>query len=77
MDEASQELEKLIASQAFLLVSYQKISPDPLLVDPGIDQNSSLINPTLSQIESRESILDQPLVEKLVDLTPPSVNHTF
>jgi hypothetical protein len=42
-----------------------------------IDQNSSLVNPTLSESESHESILDQPLVEKMVDLTPPSVNRTF
>ena len=42
-----------------------------------IDQNSSLVNPTLSESESNESILDQPLVEKMVELTPPSVNRTF
>ena len=42
-----------------------------------INQKPSLVNLTLSEIESRESILDQPWVEKTVDLAPPSVNHTF
>ena len=32
---------------------------------------------SLSKSESREFILNQPLVEKLVDLTPPLVNRTF
>ena len=58
-------------------LAYRKLSSDPSLVDPVIDQNSSVVNPTLSKSESRESFLDQTLVEKLVDLTPPSVNYTF
>jgi len=73
MDEASKELENLAASQPHLPASYRKLSPDPLL----IDQKSCLVNPTLSKSESREFILDQSLVEKMVDLAPPSVNRTF
>ena len=42
-----------------------------------INQKPSLVNPTLSESESYESILDQPLVEKMVDLAPPSVNRNF
>ena len=77
MDEASKELENLIASQPHLLVGYQNISPNPSLVDPVIDQKSSLVNPTLSESDSCESALDQPLVEKPVDLAPPLFNRTF
>ena len=40
-----------------------------------IDQKSSLVNPTLFESESHGSILDQPLVEKMVDLVLPSVNR--
>ena len=42
-----------------------------------IDQKPSFVNPALSEIESRESILDEPLVYEMVDLAPPLVNHTF
>jgi len=77
MDEASKELEKCTASQPHLLVNYQKLSPHPFLVDQVIGQNHSLFNPVLSKSESRESFLDQILVEKIVDFTPPSVNHAF
>lgn len=48
MDEASKELENLTASQPSLPTGYRKCSPYPLLVDPVIDQNSYLVNPTLS-----------------------------
>ena len=77
MDEDSKYLENPIASQPHPLTRYRKISSDPLLVDPMINQNSYLVNPTLSEREPHESILGQSLVEKMVDLNPPSVNHTF
>ena len=77
MDESSKELENLTTSQPHLLAGYWKLSPDPSLVDLVIDQNSPFLNPTLSENESCESVLNQPLVEKTVDLTPPLVNYTF
>ena len=42
-----------------------------------IDQKSSVVNPILSESESHEFVLDQSLAEKLVNLTLPSVHHTF
>lgn len=77
MDETSKELEKLTTSQPHLPARYWKLSPDPSLVDQVIDQKPSLVNPNLSENECHESLLDQPLVDKMVDLAPPSVNCTF
>lgn len=77
LDEASKELENLTTSQPCLSVGYQKISHDPPLVDLVIDQKPSLVNPALFESESRESILNQPLVEKTIDLAPPLVKCTF
>jgi len=77
MDEASKELENLTDSQPRLPAGYLKLSPNPLLVDQGIDQNPYLINPTLSESESRESVLDQLLFKKMVDLVPLLVNCAF
>lgn len=76
-DEASKELENLIASPPRLPVGYRNFSPYPSLLDPLIDQKASLVNPTLSESEFCESILDQRLGVKLVDLNPPSINCTF
>lgn len=75
LDETSKELENFTASEPHLLAGYQNISHDPSLVDLVIDQKSSLVNPTLSKSESREFVLDHPLVEKTVAFTVPSVNH--
>ena len=60
LDEASKELENLIASQPHLLIGYQKLSLDPSPVDQVIDQNPYLVNPALSESESCESVLVQP-----------------
>jgi len=76
-DEASKMLENLTISQPQLLASYDKISPNPPLVDEENDHNRSLVNPTLSKHESHESVRNQPLVEKMVDLIPPSFDCTF
>jgi len=62
LDEAYKELENLTASQPCLPVDYQKLSLDPSLVDQLIDQKPYLVNATLSESESRESIPNQPLV---------------
>jgi len=56
MAEAAKELDKLTASQPRLLAGYQKLCPDISLFYPAIDQQSSLVNPTLYESESRESI---------------------
>lgn len=77
MDEDSKELENLTISQPNLPTRYRKLSRDPLLVDPMFDRKSSLVNPTLSKSESCKFVLEQPLFEKPVDLTPTSVNHTY
>lgn len=68
LDEASKELENIITSLPHFLASYQKLSPDPLLVDQVIDQKSSLFNPTLFESGPHESIINQPLVEKMVEI---------
>ena len=77
MDESSKGLENLTLSQLRLLTGYRKLSPNPSLVDPIIDQKLSLVNPALPESESCGFVLDQPLVEKPVDPAPPSVNRTF
>jgi len=77
MDEASKFLDNLTASQPHLLTGYQKLSLDPPLVDQVIDQNSSLVNPTLSKSESRESISNQPLVKKMVHSIPLSFDRVY
>ena len=77
MDEASKVLEKLTISQPHLPVGYQNISPNPPLVDEVIDQNTNPVNPTLSERESHETVPIQPLVENMVESTPPSIDHTF
>jgi len=64
MDEGSKELENLTSSQPCLSVGYQKLSPNPSLVDQVVGQKPSLVNPTLYESESHEVVLDQPLVEK-------------
>jgi len=64
MDEASNMLDILITSQPRLPNGYQNISLDPPLVDQVIYQNSSMVNTTLSESESHESVSNQPLVEK-------------
>lgn len=76
-DEASKVLENLVGSQPRLPTRYWKLSPNPSLLDRVINQNSSLVKPALSQSESHESILNQLLVDKMVGLTPPLINHTF
>ena len=63
MDEASKELKNLKVSQARLLTCYRNISPDPSLIEPTINQKSSLVNPDLFESESRESVLNQWMVE--------------
>ena len=75
IDEASKWLENITASQPRLLTTYRKLSPDPSLIDPMIDQKSYLVNPALFESESRESVLDQPLVEENVGLVSPQVVH--
>lgn len=77
MDEASKVLENLLVSRPRLPDSYKKFSPNRPLVDEAIDQNPSPINPNLSECEFHESIPDQPLVEKMVNSIPPSVDRTF
>jgi len=77
MDEASKVLENLTTSKPCLLVVYRKLSPNPPLVDEVLDHNMNLVNPTLSKCESHESVPDQPLVEKMVDLIPPLVDCNF
>ena len=72
MEKASKVLENLITSQPRLLVGYHKLFPNPPLVDGVIDQNLNPINPTLYERESYESIPNQPLVEKMIDLIQPS-----
>jgi len=71
MDESSKLFENLTTYQPCLLANYQKISPNPPLVDEVINQNLSPVNPTLSEHESHEFVPNQLLVEKMVDLTPP------
>ena len=75
MDDASKVLENIPASEPWILVGYQKFSPNRPLVDEVIDQNPSPFNPTLSECESHESIPYHPLVEKMVDLILLSVDH--
>lgn len=77
MDEASKVLEKLTSCQPRLLTSYQNISPNPPLVDEFIDANMNLINPTLSEHGSHEFVPNHPLVEKMVDPIPSSVDCNF
>ena len=77
MDEDSKVLENLTASQPRLPTSYHKLSSNPPLVDEVIDQNSSHVNPTLSECESHEFIPNQSQVKKTVDSISPLVNHTF
>lgn len=77
MNEASKVLDNLKTSQSCLPTSYRKLSHDPSLADQVIDQNSSLVNPTLSECKSCEPIPDQQLVDKMVDSIPPSVHCIF
>lgn len=77
MDEASKLFGNLTISQPQLLTGYKKLSPNPPLLVEVIDQNLSPFNPTLCKLESREFFLDQPLVNKMVEYIPPSVNRTF
>ena len=77
MDEASKVLECLTSSQQQLSTSYQNLSPNPPLADEVINPNPYLVNPTLFERESHEFVPDQPLVGKMVDLTPPLIYLTF
>ena len=75
MDEASKVLENLKAFQPRLPTGYQKLSPNPPLTDDVIHLN--LVNPTLSERESHESIPNQTSIEKMIDLIPPLGDCTF
>jgi len=77
MDEALQVLENLKSSQPQIPSVYPKLSPNPPLVDEVISHNLNPISPTLSEHECHESILYQPLVEKMVDPILPLIDHTF
>lgn len=75
MDEASKVLDNLTSLKTCLLTGYQNLSLNPPLVDQMIDQNSYLVNPTLSKVEFHESIPGKLLVEKIVDLILLSFDH--
>ena len=71
MDKSSNFLENLAAPQPQLLIGYQKLYSDPLLVGQEINLGSSIFHHTLPERDSLVSIPKQPLVKKSVDLAPP------
>ena len=75
MDKASKLLENLIAPQPQLLIGYQRISSNPILVGKEIGLDSSPAHHSLPQQDSLVYVSNQPLVENNVDLAPPSVVH--
>lgn len=76
-DKASKFLEILATPQPKLLVSYQRLSSNPLPVGKEINLDSSVSRPTLPEQDSLVSIPNQPLVEKSVDFTLPSIFHSI
>ena len=73
MDKASKILENLTPPQPQLLVGYQRLSFDPLLVSKKIDLDSSLSRPDLPKHGPLLYVPDQPLIKKSADLVPPLV----
>ena len=58
MDKDSKVLENLTALQPQLLVGYQRLSFNPLLVGKEIELDSSLAHPALPEHESLVSVPD-------------------
>ena len=77
MVEYSKLLDTLSASESCLPIGYQNFSSSPLIFDQVIDRDSSLVNSTLSEGQSPESIPDQSLVEKKVNLILSTVHQFF
>lgn len=76
MDKASKVLENVVAPQSQLLVGYQRLSFDPLLVGKEIDLDPSLACRDLLEHDSLVFVQNQPLVVKSVDLVPPPISHS-
>ena len=77
MDEAKRVLDNLTGSSPCLPAGYNRISLSPPPADARIGQESSLVDPTPSEIQNQESIPDQPLVVGSVELAPSVVHQVF
>ncbi len=75
MDKASTILESLTTSSPPLLVGYQRLSSDPLLVGKDINLDSSLVHPPSPEPGCPQPVLDKPLAGKSVNSDSALVLH--